>query len=93
MEEKITRKRITFYGYVQGVGFRYRAYYAASSVGVTGWVENQDDGSFIMEIQGTQSQIDQVVEMIEKGTFIQVMDMKVKTLPVDESEREFSVLY
>ena len=93
MEEKITRKRITFYGYVQGVGFRYRAYYAASSVGVTGWVENQDDGSVIMEIQGTQSQIDQVVEMIEKGTFIQVMNMKVKTMPADEEEREFSVLY
>ena len=93
MEEKITRKRIIFTGYVQGVGFRYRAYYAATSAGVTGWVENQDDGSVILEIQGTQSQIDEVVMMIERGTFIQVMDMKVKTLSVDEEEREFTVLY
>ncbi|MCR5233462.1 MAG: acylphosphatase [Lachnospiraceae bacterium] len=34
-----------FYGAVQGVGFRYRAKYAAQSVGATGWVRNEYDGS------------------------------------------------
>lgn len=30
------RRRYQFYGMVQGVGFRYRASYAAKAVGVTG---------------------------------------------------------
>ena len=37
MEE--VRKRMTFYGRVQGVGFRYTAKHLAHSLGLTGWVE------------------------------------------------------
>lgn len=36
MEQK--RRHLVFTGRVQGVGFRYRASYAARSLGVTGWV-------------------------------------------------------
>ena len=57
------RKHIIFYGSVQGVGFRYRACHAAQAVGVTGWVKNEYDGSVVMEIQGTEEQIDQVVSL------------------------------
>ena len=46
--EKI-RRHIIFYGYVQGVGFRYRASYIANRFGVTGWVKNCIDGSVEME--------------------------------------------
>ena len=38
------RKHIYFSGRVQGVGFRYRSYYIAQSLGVTGWVTNLWDG-------------------------------------------------
>ena len=38
------RKRIVFYGWVQGVGFRYRALHAADLIGATGWVRNEFDG-------------------------------------------------
>ena len=48
------RKHIRFWGRVQGVGFRYRAYHAANAVGATGWVRNEYDGSVTMEIQGTE---------------------------------------
>ena len=37
----IVRKHIIFYGYVQGVGFRYRARHAADLYGCTGWVRNE----------------------------------------------------
>ena len=66
------RKHIRFWGRVQGVGFRYRAYHAANSVGATGWVRNEYDGSVTMEIQGTEEQIDQVILMIEKGRFVRI---------------------
>lgn len=50
----IVRKHIIFYGYVQGVGFRYRARHAADLYGCTGWVRNEWDGSVSMEIQGEE---------------------------------------
>lgn len=80
------RKQIQFYGAVQGVGFRYRACHAADAVGATGWVRNEYDGSVSMEIQGTQEQIDSVVLMIERGTYVRIENMSVKTIPVVEDE-------
>ena len=44
MRENLIRKHYWFSGRVQGVGFRYRACYIASSLGVTGWVRNNWDG-------------------------------------------------
>ena len=35
------RRRYSIEGQVQGVGFRYRARYAAQSLGLTGWVEKR----------------------------------------------------
>ena len=83
------RQHITFYGWVQGVGFRYRARHAADYYGATGWVRNEFDGSVTMEIQGTQEQIDNVITAIERGTYIKIEQMKVKTIPVDDEERGF----
>ena len=42
-----------------------------------------------MEIQGTESQIDRVIEAIEKGTFIKIENMEVKAIPVKEGEYGF----
>ena len=39
-EKEEIRYHVIFYGQVQGVGFRYRAYYAAYQLGLTGWVRN-----------------------------------------------------
>ena len=41
-ENRVLRKEIRFTGSVQGVGFRYRAQYAANGCGVKGWVKNED---------------------------------------------------
>ena len=83
------RKHIRFWGRVQGVGFRYRACHAANSVGATGWVRNEYDGSVTMEIQGTEEQIDQVILMIEKGRFVRIENMDARTIPIKEEERGF----
>ena len=83
------RKKIIFYGSVQGVGFRYRAVYAARNARATGGVKNEFDGSVSMEIQGTEEQIDQVILAIEKGTYIRIENLDVKTIPVQEGEYDF----
>ena len=85
----MVRKRITFYGWVQGVGFRYRACKAAEMTGATGWVHNEYDGSVTMEIQGTEEQIDQVILAIERGTYVRIENMDIRELPPDPEERGF----
>ena len=84
-DQDIIRKRIQVYGSVQGVGFRYRTRYAAELQGVTGWVENLDDGSVLMELQGTEEQIDKVFETVVQSGWINVTDMKVQKIDVEES--------
>ena len=79
--EKI-RRHIVFYGSVQGVGFRYRAYHAAQTYGVSGWVKNCFDGSVEMEAEGTEKAIDDMILAIEKGTFVRIEDMRVRSLPL-----------
>ena len=83
------RKHITFSGWIQGVGFRYRARHAADLYGCTGWVKNEWDGSVTMEIQGGEEQIDQVILAIERGTYIRIENMDVKTIPLVEGEYSF----
>ena len=83
------RKHIIFYGSVQGVGFRWRARNAANLYGCTGWVRNDWDGTVTMEIQGTEEQIDMVLQAINAGRFIEIDRMDVKTIPVDLEERIF----
>ena len=87
----VVRKRIAFYGRVQGVGFRYRANHAASAVGATGWVRNNYDGTVTMEIQGSEEQIDQVIQAIERGKYVRIENMEARTLPPDPDERDFRI--
>ncbi len=87
---ELVRKHIVFSGWVQGVGFRYRARTAAEHYGATGWVKNEYDGTVTMEIQGTEKQIDQVIQSIEKGSFVRIENMKVRDLPVRDDEYSFS---
>lgn len=82
---KRIRKHIIFYGRVQGVGFRYRAMYAAESYGVSGWVRNLYDGSVEMEAEGTERDIDNMIMAIEKGSYVSIEDMSVKNIPVENS--------
>ena len=83
------RKYITFYGWVQGVGFRYRARHAADLNGCTGWVRNEWDGSVSMEIQGEEENIDKVILAIEGGRYVRIESMDRKTIPVEEHEYGF----
>ena len=83
------RKHITFYGWVQGVGFRYRARHAAQLYGCTGWVRNEWDGSVTMEIQGTEENIDKVILAIERGSYVRIENMDSRTIPLIAGETGF----
>ena len=85
----MVRKYIRFYGWVQGVGFRYRAKQAADLYGCTGWVKNEYDGSVTMEIQGSEDQIDNVILAIERGHYVRIENMESRTLPLADGEYRF----
>ena len=88
MEKK--RIHFTFRGDVQGVGFRWRASQAARMYGLTGWVKNEYDGTVEMELQGTDNEINAVLDMISAGRFIDITDMRKKYIPLQD-EREFHI--
>ena len=83
------RKRIVFTGWVQGVGFRWRARQAAEMYGCTGWVRNEWDGSVTMEIQGAEEAIDRVITSIEAGRYVRIENMDCREMPVDPEEYSF----
>lgn len=85
----VIRRHLVFRGWVQGVGFRWRARHAAEAYGVTGWVRNEPDGSVSMEVQGSEAQIDQVLLALERGSFIQIDRMEAETIPIRPDERGF----
>lgn len=91
MSENVIRKTYHFKGAVQGVGFRYRACYAAREAGVTGWVRNEYDGSVRMEVQGTEEQIGRVLQNIERSRYISIRTVRSMKIPVRDDERDFVI--
>ena len=53
----LTRKRLSVFGIVQGVGFRPFVWRRASSLGLAGWVEN-DSAGVTAEVQGPADRVD-----------------------------------
>ena len=78
------RRHYTFRGRVQGVGFRYRASYAASMYGVTGWVCNRYDDSVEMEARGLPEAIDKVIAVLKNDRYIFIEDMDVREIPLED---------
>lgn len=87
----MVRKHIFFSGWVQGVGFRYRALSAARAMGLTGWVQNLWDGRVEMEVQGEPEKIERLVARLKEGTFIVIDSMTMADVPLKEGEGEFRV--
>ncbi len=91
LPEGTQRRRYCITGQVQGVGFRYRARYAAQTLGLTGWAQNEDDGSVTLELQGDPEKFGQLFAMVQRSDYIQITDIRQQSLAPDPWERGFSV--
>lgn len=92
-ESRVIREEIRVAGRVQGVGFRFRAQYAAKNYGVKGFVKNEYDGSVLMELQGTERQITDMLIELQNSPYIRMDSIDAKRIPVKEDERGFRVRY
>ncbi len=88
---EMVRRHMIFTGRVQGVGFRYRASYTAHSLGVTGWVRNNSDGSVEMEAQGSEAQINKMLSMLNHDSYISIDRTDMIDIPFKEDEKGFHV--
>ncbi len=62
-----SRVRVRVVGQVQGVAFRASAEANATSLGLTGWVRNEPDGSVTLEIEGLEGKVETLVEWCRQG--------------------------
>ena len=80
--EKV-RKHLIFYGYVQGVGFRWKASHTARRLGISGWVRNLSDGSVEMEAEGTERDIADLIEALENHSWGSIESIDEKNIPIN----------
>lgn len=86
------RRRITFSGHVQGVGFRATTRHIAESYGLTGWVRNEPDGGVTVEVQGGAPEIELFLIDLRERMRGFIRDERADGLSVIEGEAEFRVL-
>ncbi len=59
--------RLAISGVVQGVGYRYFVYRAATQMSLTGYTRNMPDGSVIVEAYGDRSQLEILIKELKVG--------------------------
>jgi acylphosphatase len=55
-------------GFVQGVGFRANTKKHAELLGLAGFVQNQADGSVLIEAEGDESALQELLEWCRQGS-------------------------
>ncbi len=86
------RRRYTFSGRVQSVGFRYTALQAARLLELTGWVKNCPDGTVEAEAQGEEVNLNRFPDTIAAlNRWARLEKTRWRRLPLREGERGFAV--
>jgi len=77
------RKRFTFSGTVQGVGFRSVSKYIARKFQVNGWVKNNPDGTVVLVLEGKGKSINIALSYLKN--FFQ---NRIKKIDIKEEKEE-----
>ena len=67
MAKKTERLHACVRGRVQGVSFRFYTRDQATTLGLTGWVANLDDGSVEVVAEGSRSALDRLLVWLRHG--------------------------
>lgn len=69
---------------MQGVEFRYTACYIALNYGMSGWVENLDEGSVEIGTESRPVNIDALIDSLENLRWGSVDRIESKNIPLHE---------
>ena len=86
----IIRKRMTFSGKVQNIGFRLEFSELARRLGLTGFCENLENGDVFAEVQGSKEKIDFLVSFMESLKRIRITNKITEDIDVNSDEKEFA---
>jgi acylphosphatase len=67
MSTHVSHREVWYTGHVQGVGFRAQVLALARGYDVTGFVQNLTDGRVYLHTEGSEKEIDEFCEAIEKS--------------------------
>ncbi len=93
LPENYIRKEYHFEGTVQNIGFRFEIQRRAKPLGLTGWAENNDDGSVTCQLQGEEYKIDHVIHSLNQIDRVHFDFIGEKEIPLDSKESDFIIIY
>lgn len=93
MSDGIVRKKLIFKGKVQFVGFRFQAKYLADTLGLTGYVENLDNGDVLMEVQGRERTIEDLIICLREKKPIRIDSIEEEYLSLEKKEKGFRYMW
>ena len=91
-DDYFVRRRVTFHGRVQHVGFRLELEQMATRLGLTGWVKNLENGDVQAEIQGYESRIRFLLKFMHSLKRIKIKNMENKPCSPKQNETEFKIV-
>lgn len=91
-DDYFVRRRLTFYGRVQHVGFRLELEQMANRLGLTGWVKNLEDGGVQAEVQGYESRIRYLLKFMRSLKRIRIEKLENKPCSPKQNETEFKII-
>ncbi len=86
------RKRVTYEGRVQGVGFRATSRSLAKRFAVSGWVRNLADGTVQLEVQGEAPEVDAALAAIRDRMAGFIRAERAEPAAIAEGEQGFAIV-
>lgn len=86
-----THLSIQVTGRVQGVGYRAGALHKARQLGLTGWIQNNADGSVLIEVEGPQEQVDEFVRWCWRGPMLAKVEKVTTSIGTVQHFDQFSI--
>lgn len=86
------RAKILVSGHVQGVGYRAFASRVASSRGLTGGVENLDNGQVALDVEGAKEALEALLVDLKKGPVgARVVQVQVEWTSATGRHHDFTI--
>jgi len=86
--------KVRVFGFVQGIGYRSWTKRKAEELGLKGWVKNLEDGSVEGHLEGEESSLNLMIELMKKGPrFARVEKIEVKEENRVKGYENFQIVY